>query len=72
LYACVSSKEQEKEGYSIPEQVKLIREYAVRCGMIIAREFEDVETAMSGKSILRAGLLNCSTASSLMMKCWIG
>lgn len=45
LYARVSSKEQEKEGYSIPAQMKLIREYAARNGMVIAREFEDVETA---------------------------
>ncbi len=45
LYARVSSKEQEKEGYSIPAQVKLIRDYAARNGMAIAREFEDVETA---------------------------
>ncbi len=45
LYARVSSKEQEKEGYSIPAQVKLIREYAARNDMLIVREFEDVETA---------------------------
>ena len=45
LYARVSSKEQEKEGYSIPAQIKLIREYAIKNNMIIAHEFEDVETA---------------------------
>lgn len=45
LYARVSSKEQEKEGYSIPAQIKLIRDYAARNGMTIVREFEDVETA---------------------------
>jgi hypothetical protein len=44
-FCCISSKEQEKEGYSIPAQIKLIREYAARSGMIIVREFEDVETA---------------------------
>ena len=30
LYARVSSKEQEQEGYSIPAQLKLLREYAKR------------------------------------------
>jgi len=28
LHARVSSKDQEKEGYSIPAQLKLLREYA--------------------------------------------
>jgi DNA invertase Pin-like site-specific DNA recombinase len=45
LYAQVSLREQEREGYSIPAQEKLLREYAVSNGMTIAREFVDVETA---------------------------
>ena len=45
LYARVSSKEQEQEGFSIPAQLKLLREYAVRTGFQIVREFVDVETA---------------------------
>lgn len=28
IYARVSSKEQEKEGYSIPAQLKLLKDYA--------------------------------------------
>lgn len=28
IYARVSSKDQEREGYSIPAQLKLLREYA--------------------------------------------
>ena len=30
IYARVSSKEQEREGFSIPAQLKLLRDYAVR------------------------------------------
>ena len=45
IYARVSSKEQEKEGYSVDAQLKLLREYAERQGFEIAREFVDVETA---------------------------
>lgn len=45
LYARVSSKDQEREGYSIPAQQKLLREYAVSRQLQIVREFVDVETA---------------------------
>ena len=45
LYARVSSKDQEKEGYSIPAQLKLLREYALKNDIKIIREFVDVETA---------------------------
>jgi site-specific DNA recombinase len=45
IYARVSSREQEQEGYSIPAQLKLLREYANRRGIRIVREFVDVETA---------------------------
>ena len=45
LYARVSSKEQEREGYSIPAQRKLRRSYARRHDYQIVREFIDVETA---------------------------
>ena len=45
LYARVSSKDQEREGFSIPAQQKLLREYARAEGLTILREFMDVETA---------------------------
>jgi site-specific DNA recombinase len=32
IYARVSSKEQEKEGYSIPAQLKLLKDYAAADG----------------------------------------
>ena len=51
LYARVSSKEQEREGYSIPAQCKLLHSYAQRNGLKIVREFVDVETAkQSGRT----------------------
>ena len=51
LYARVSSKEQEKEGFSIPAQQRLLREYALEKGFVIPREFIDVETAkQSGRA----------------------
>jgi site-specific DNA recombinase len=45
LYARVSSKEQETEGFSIPAQQKLLRDYAKTLKFDIAQEFVDVETA---------------------------
>jgi site-specific DNA recombinase len=45
IYARVSSKDQEREGYSIPAQLKLLREYAHAHEFQIVREFIDVETA---------------------------
>src|SRR3954467_11917527 len=45
IYARISSKEQEKEGYSIPSQLKLLKEYAAAQGFAVAQEYVDVETA---------------------------
>jgi site-specific DNA recombinase len=45
IYARVSSKEQEKEGFSIPAQLKLIKDYAATNGFRIEQEYVDVETA---------------------------
>ena len=44
-YVRVSSKEQEKEGYSIPAQQKLINDYAETHGLRIVKHFADAETA---------------------------
>ncbi len=44
-YARVSSKEQEKEGFSIAAQQKLLQSYAREHNLLIEREFVDVETA---------------------------
>ncbi len=45
LYARVSSKDQEREGYSIPAQIKLLTQYAEQHGFEIVRIFEETETA---------------------------
>ena len=45
IYARVSSKEQEKEGYSIPAQLKFLNEYAIQKGFNVVKEFVDSETA---------------------------
>jgi site-specific DNA recombinase len=45
LYARVSSKVQEKEGFSIPAQLKLLRGYAADRRFTVIEEFVDVETA---------------------------
>ena len=45
IYARVSSKEQEREGYSIPAQLKFLNEYAEKNGFSVAKEFIDSETA---------------------------
>jgi site-specific DNA recombinase len=44
-YSRVSSTEQEREGYSIPAQQKLLTNYAIEHGITVARDFVDVETA---------------------------
>ena len=51
LYARVSSKDQEREGFSIPAQQKLVSQYAREHSFTIVREFTDVETAkQAGRS----------------------
>jgi DNA invertase Pin-like site-specific DNA recombinase len=45
LYARVSSKEQEKDGFSIPAQQKLLRHYAAENAIHVAKSFTDMETA---------------------------
>ncbi len=45
LYARVSSKEQEREGFSIPAQLTLLREYAIKNDLKIVSEFVEAETA---------------------------
>lgn len=47
IYARVSSKEQEKEGYSIPAQLKFLREYARKSELLVVKEFSEAETAKS-------------------------
>ena len=45
IYARVSSREQEREGYSIPAQLRLLHEYARKHGFRVVREFVDIESA---------------------------
>jgi site-specific DNA recombinase len=51
IYARVSSAEQDREGFSIPAQLKLLREYAAGQTIQIVEEYIDVETAkQSGRT----------------------
>ena len=45
LYVRVSSKEQEKVGFSIPAQLKLLKHYGETHRFKIEKEYQDVETA---------------------------
>ena len=45
IYTRVSSKDQEREGFSIPAQSELLHAYAAAHGISVAKEFVDVETA---------------------------
>lgn len=45
IYARVSSKDQERGGFSIPAQLKLLREYAEAQNIKIVEEYIDIETA---------------------------
>ncbi|MFM2244039.1 MAG: hypothetical protein RL071_113 [Pseudomonadota bacterium] len=57
LYARVSSKDQEKEGFSIPAQQKLLRAYAEAQGFRVEQEFIDVETAKRAGRTHFSGML---------------
>jgi site-specific DNA recombinase len=48
LRARVSSKEQEEEGFSLPAQIRPLQEYGARNGMLIVRQFVDVESSKAG------------------------
>ena len=58
LYVRVSSRDQEKEGFSIPAQIKLLQGHASEAGFNVTREFSDVETA---KQAGRAGFTEMVT-----------
>lgn len=45
IYARVSSEEQKKEGFSIPAQLDLLRNFARKNNIQIIKEFEEAETA---------------------------
>lgn len=45
LYVRVSSKEQEREGFSIPAQKKLLNDYAITNGFAVVKVFEESESA---------------------------
>jgi site-specific DNA recombinase len=47
IYARVSSREQQQEGYSIEAQLKLARAFASKNGFDVVREFVDIESAKS-------------------------
>lgn len=64
LYTRVSSKEQEKEGFSIPAQQKLLRAYAVENQFLVAKEFQDIETAKQSGRVGFADMMNYLTANS--------
>ena len=42
IYARVSSKEQEAEGYSIPSQLKLLKEYTRAKGLKIVKTYSEL------------------------------
>lgn len=55
IYARVSSKEQEKEGFSIAAQIKLLEEHAQKLGLHIEDIYTDAETAKkSGRHQFKA------------------
>ncbi len=45
IYARVSSREQEEEGWSIDAQLRLLREYATEHGIAVVEEFAEAHTA---------------------------
>jgi len=45
IYARVSTKDQEREGYSIPAQLRLLRDEAAKKGLNVVKEFRESESA---------------------------
>ena len=71
LYVRVSSKEQEREGFSIPAQRKLLAEYAIQHGFDVVQEFEDVETAKRVGRTAFSEMVACIEASAKPRPgCW--
>jgi site-specific DNA recombinase len=66
IYARVSSREQEQEGYSIDAQLKLARSFASKNGFEIVQEFVDIESA---KSAGRQGHARYQDSSSKSRDC---
>jgi site-specific DNA recombinase len=54
LYARVSTDEQARTGYSLPQQLEALREYAAREGLQVLEEVED--PGQSGASLERPGM----------------
>jgi len=55
IYARVSSKDQEKEGFSLPSQLKLLHGYAAAQRMLVVQEYVESETAkQSGRAQFEA------------------
>jgi DNA invertase Pin-like site-specific DNA recombinase len=66
IYARVSSKEQEKEGFSIPAQLKLLKEYALANGLAVLQEYVDVETAkQTGRTAFSEMIAHLETQTSI-------
>ena len=71
IYARVSSKEQEKEGFSIPAQLKLLREYAATQGFTVAQEYLDVETAkQTGRAAFGEMITYLKSHPPVSACCW--
>ena len=45
IYSRVSTKDQEREGYSIPAQVRILKDYAEKNSLKVVEEFKDTESA---------------------------
>src|ERR1017187_7366314 len=72
LYARVSSKKQEKEGFCVPGQQKILCQSALDNGVSIAREFTDIETAKrsgrTGFTEMLAFLKRNSTCRAILVE----
>src|SRR3981081_1286477 len=70
IYARVSSKEQEKEGYSIPAQLKLLKDYAAAQNLAVAAAYVGAEKATeTGRAAFgeMVAFLNAHSAVRVML-----
>ena len=61
LYARVSTPDQQREGYSIPSQVKLLEDYAALNGIAVVSSHVDVETARKSGRTAFGNMLRYAT-----------
>jgi hypothetical protein len=68
--ACASSKEQEKQSFSIPAQLNFFKEYAATQGSKVAQEYAGIETVKATSAVALRKIINYHDAHPLIRRSW--